>query len=67
MVLKKYKIDGFNITQNKKMLGNISNVFTKKYKLTESQQQELISKIVSKLLKLSFIYFLDQLYVLNCV
>jgi len=50
-VLKKYKIDGFNITKNKKMLGNISNVFIKKYNLNESQQQELISKIISNLLK----------------
>lgn len=50
-VLKKYKIDSFNISNNKKMLGNISNVFIKRYKLTESQQKELINKVISNLLK----------------
>ena len=50
-ILKKYKIDGFNINQNKKMLGNISNVFIKRYNLNESQQKELINKVISNLLK----------------
>lgn len=50
-VLRKYKIDGFNITHNKKVLSEISNVFTKKYKLNDSQQKELISKVLSNLLK----------------
>jgi hypothetical protein len=50
-VLKKYKIDGFNINKNKKVLGTISNVFLKRYKLNESQQQELISNVLTNLLK----------------
>ena len=50
-VLDTYKIDGFNISKNRTLLGNISELFIKRYNLNESQTKQLIDKVLLNILK----------------